>query len=241
MTLYQQPTANSQQLIANSQKPKANSQQPTAKSQKPKARRTGSLGHAAGHSFYPGKNLGALGDGGAVTTSDDELAATVRAIANYGSAKKYVNDYQGLNSRLDEIQAAMLREKLKTLDTDNQHRREIAEYYCKNINNPHIILPNANNFSLFTFHFSLSHVYHLFVIRTPHRDRLQQHLTDNGIQTVIHYPIPPHKQKAYIEWNKLHLPVTEQIHEEVLSLPMGPGMQEQELEKICSMVNTFSV
>lgn len=201
---------------------------------------TGALGHAAGHSFYPGKNLGALGDGGAVTTNDNELAATVRAIANYGSSKKYINDYQGLNSRLDEIQAAMLREKLKTLDADNQRRREIAEYYCKHITHPDIILPSNNNSSLFTFHLSLSHVWHLFVIRTKYRDQLQAHLKKNGVQTVIHYPIPPHKQQAYREWNNLHLPVTEQIHEEVLSLPISPVMQDEEVERVCDVVNRFS-
>ncbi len=223
--------------------------EPKAKSQKPKARRTGALGHATGHSFYPGKNLGALGDGGAVTTNDDELATVIRAIANYGSAKKYVNDYQGLNSRLDEIQAAMLREKLKTLDADNQHRHEIAEYYCKHIKHPNIILPAQKSFfnpkqktrNKEQQTKNNEHVWHLFVIRTPHRDRLQQHLADNGIQTVIHYPIPPHKQKAYKEWNKLHLPVTEQIHDEVLSLPIGPEMRDQEFEKVCSIANAFSI
>jgi dTDP-4-amino-4,6-dideoxygalactose transaminase len=196
-------------------------------------RRTGSLGDAAGHSFYPGKNLGALGDGGAVTTDDDELAAVVRALANYGSTKKYVCDYQGLNSRLDEIQAAVLRVKLPRLDADNQHRREIAQYYLENITNPELTLPfplyaqrstlNAQDSPLTSHHSPLtaSHVWHLFVIRSPHRDKLQQYLTDHGIQTLIHYPIPPHKQKAYRELNSLSFPITEKIHSEVLSLPFS--------------------
>ena len=182
-------------------------------------RRTGSLGHAAGHSFYPGKNLGALGDAGAVTTDDDELAAIIRAIANYGSSKKYINDYKGLNSRLDEIQAAVLRVKLPRLDADNQRRREIAQYYLDNITNPDIILPLSGNTKQETRNndllepsalspppSALNHVWHLFVIRHPKRDKLQKYLADNGIQTLIHYPIPPHKQKAYKEWNKLEFP-----------------------------------
>ncbi len=175
----------------------------------PMLRRTGSLGHAAGHSFYPGKNLGALGDGGAVTTNDDELASIIRALANYGSSKKYVCDYQGLNSRLDEIQAAVLRVKLPRLDADNQNRREIAQYYLDNITNPDIILPQF----LYSGDYMLEprpvpcslrhdHVWHLFVIRHPGSDRLQKYLTDHGIQTLIHYPIPPHKQNAYSELNR---------------------------------------
>ncbi|HDP70292.1 MAG TPA: DegT/DnrJ/EryC1/StrS family aminotransferase [Actinobacteria bacterium] len=203
-------------------------------------KRTGSLGHAAGHSFYPGKNIGALGDGGAVTTDDDELAAVIRAVANYGSVKKYVNDFKGLNSRLDEIQAAMLRVKLKHLDSDNQRRREVAEYYCRNIKHAEIILPNNSSFSLFTHPFSFGHVWHLFVIRTKYRDQLQGHLQTHGIQTMIHYPVPPHKQGAYCEWNGLQLPVTERIHNEVLSLPVGQVIQADEVEKGCSIVNAFS-
>ena len=228
-------------------------------------RRTGSLGHAAGHSFYPGKNLGALGDGGAVTTDDDELAAMIRALANYGSTKKYVNDYQGLNSRLDEIQAAVLRVKLPRLDADNQHRREIAQYYLENITNPEIILPstlyakrstlNAQDSPLNAQHSSLtshlsplishrstlpaSHVWHLFVIRTPNRDKLQQYLTDQGIQTLIHYPIPPHKQKAYKGYNGLSLPVTEIMHNHVLSLPVSQVMEDTEVEKVVSILNKY--
>jgi dTDP-4-amino-4,6-dideoxygalactose transaminase len=194
--------------------------------------RTGSLGHAAGHSFYPGKNLGALGDAGAVTTDNNELAEVVRALGNYGSREKYVNDYQGLNSRLDEIQAAVLRVKLHRLDADNQKRRVFAEYYCKNITKQSLILPEkpAN---------SQSHVWHLFVIRYKDRDRLQVYLTENEIQTLIHYPIPPHKQKSYWKWNNWRFPITEQIHNEVLSLPISPVMGGQEIEKVVEIVNVF--
>lgn len=205
-------------------------------------RRTGSIGDAAGHSFYPGKNLGCLGDGGAVTTNDDELASVIRALANYGSGKKYVCDYQGLNSRLDEIQAAILRTKLPRLDADNQRRNEIAQYYLKHIKNPLIILPDNNNSSSF-LPGSLSavegHVWHLFVIRSRQRDELHQYLTENGIQTLIHYPIPPHKQLAYKEWNSLSLPITEQIHREVLSLPIGPVITNQQVETIVKTLNQF--
>ena len=198
---------------------------------------TGSLGDTSGHSFYPGKNLGALGDGGAVTTNDDKLALVIRALANYGSNKKYVNDYQGLNSRLDEIQAAILRVKLKRLDADNQHRREIAQYYIENIKNPAIILPIP--LSLITHHSSLSHVWHIFVIRSGQRDRLQQYLTDNNIQTLIHYPIPPHKQLAYAGWNNLNFQITEKIHDEVLSLPISPVLTKSDVEKIVFILNNY--
>lgn len=199
-------------------------------------KRTGSLGDAAGHSFYPGKNLGALGDGGAVTCNDEKLASVIRALANYGSSKKYVNDYQGLNSRLDEIQAAILRVKLKCLDADNQLRCEIAQHYCVNIKNPNIILPQL------TTHNSqrTTHIWHLFVIRTPNRDQLQKYLNENGIQTLIHYPIPPHKQLAYKEWNILNLPITENIHSEVLSLPISPVMREEEFVKVVERMNEFN-
>jgi len=202
-------------------------------------KRSGSLGHAIGNSFYPGKNLGALGDAGAVTTNDDQLAEIVRALGNYGSKQKYVNDYQGLNSRLDEIQAAFLDVKLKYIDAENQHRSEIAQYYCENIKNPAIVLPNNNNFSLFTIHYSRSHVWHLFVIRCSQRDKLQKYLADKGVQTLIHYPIPPHKQKAYNEWNNLSFPVTEQIHDEVLSLPISSVLKENEVKNITDLVNAF--
>lgn len=201
----------------------------------PEARRTGSLGDAAGNSFYPGKNLGALGDAGAVTTNDDELAAVVRAIANYGSSRKYVFDYQGLNSRLDEIQAATLRIKLHRLDEDNRRRRQIAQFYHENISNPSIILPEASGAN--GIEKNHGHVYHLFVIRHAERDRLQQYLTENGIQTLIHYPIPPHKQLAYRGWNNLAFPLTEQIHREVLSLPISQVMELEEARFISNVLN----
>jgi dTDP-4-amino-4,6-dideoxygalactose transaminase len=193
--------------------------------------RTGSLGHASGHSFYPGKNFSALGDGGAVTTNDDELATVIRALANYGSSKKYVNDYQGLNSRLDEIQAAVLRVKLPRLDADNQYRREIAQYYLDHITNPDIILPHPENANL-------SHVWHLFVIRNPHRDKLQNRLADFGIQTLIHYPIPPHKQKAYKSWNNRSYPITEKIHNQVISLPISQVIDNSDVEFIVKILNS---
>jgi len=200
-------------------------------------RRTGSLGNAAGHSFYPGKNLGALGDAGAVTTDDDELAEVVRAIANYGSKEKYENLYKGLNSRLDEIQAAVLRVKLASLDRDNSHRNQIALFYLKSINNPLIInpgfQPNDHDSS------KLSHVWHLYVIRTVRRDKLQEYLTRNDIQTVIHYPIPPHRQRAYREWASMSLPVTEIIHDQVLSLPISPVMDLEEATRVAEAVSKF--
>ena len=202
-------------------------------------KRTGSLGDAAGHSFYPGKNLGALGDAGGVTTNDDELAEAVRAIANYGSSKKYVNDYQGLNSRLDEIQAAILRVKLPRLDADNYRRREIAQYYLENIINPDIILSSTLNAQRSTL--DASHVWHLFVIRHPHRNQLQQYLTDHDIQTLIHYPIPPHIQKAYKDWNKLTFHLTEKIHMEVLSLPISQVMDRFEIEKVVEHLNNVQL
>ena len=194
------------------------------------AKRTGNLGDAAGHSFYPGKNLGALGDSGAVTTNDDELAKTIRALANYGSQEKYVNKYQGLNSRMDEMQAAFLSVKLKYLDTENEIRRKIADYYLEHIKNEKIILPLLPENPQ-------SHVHHLFVIRTKERDKLQAYLAENGIQTLIHYPIPPHKQECYREWHHLSFPITEQIHNEVLSLPISPVMEEEEIMKIVKLLN----
>lgn len=192
--------------------------------------KTGNLGDAGGFSFYPGKNLGALGDGGAVTCKDEELAKTVRALANYGSNQKYVNIYRGLNSRLDEIHAAVLDVKLRYINKDNERRREIAEKYIREIKNGTIILPeNPEDRE--------EHVWHLFVIRTAERDRLQQYLTDNDIQMLIHYPIPPHKQEAYKEWNNLSFPVTEKIHKEVLSLPISPVMTDEEVEKVINTIN----
>lgn len=201
------------------------------------AGKTGSLGDAAGNSFYPGKNLGALGDGGAVTTDDDELAAVVRAMANYGSSRKYINDYQGLNSRLDEIQAAVLRVKLPRLDEDNRHRRRIAQYYNQQIAAPGLILPVTKEADHIIR--DRSHVYHLFVIRHPERDRLQQYLTDNGVQALIHYPIPPHRQQAYRHWNELSFPLTEQIHREVISLPVSQVMAEEEYTSVAEIINNF--
>lgn len=194
--------------------------------------KTGNLGDAAGFSFYPGKNLGALGDAGAVTTNDDTLAKTIRALANYGSEEKYVNKYQGLNSRLDEMQAAVLDEKLKHLDAENEIRMQVAQYYSENIKNPLIILPEMP-------WDKSNHVWHLYVIRTPERDRLQKYLADNGIQTLIHYPIPPHKQQAYPELNELSLPITEQIHNEVLSLPISPVLTDEEINKVVDTINSY--
>lgn len=193
--------------------------------------RTGSIGDAAGHSFYPGKNLGALGDGGAVTCKDDKLAACIRALANYGSTKKYVFKYTGRNSRLDEIQAAVLDVKLKYLDEDTEKRRAVARYYVENIKNPAIILPQVPDWQ--------AHVFHLFPIRCARRDELQQYLADNGVQTVIHYPIPPHKQECYKEWNEQSYPITEQIHAEELSLPISPTMSLGDTQKVVEIVNSW--
>jgi len=194
--------------------------------------KSGNLGDASGFSFYPGKNLGALGDGGAVTCKDLLLAKTIRALANYGSDEKYVNKYQGLNSRLDEIQASVLDVKLKYIDADNDKRRKIAEEYVAGIKNDKIILPILPSQPK-------EHVYHLFVIRTAKRDKLQKYLTENGIQTLIHYPIPPHKQKAYKYYNNLSFPITEKIHEEVLSLPISPVMEAEEIKKVIDVLNNF--
>ena len=202
-----------------------------------RAPRTGSIGDAAGHSFYPGKNLGALGDGGAVTTNDPELAATVRALANYGSQKKYVFKYAGRNSRLDEIQAAVLDVKLKYLDEDNQHRKMVADYYYKHISNPLITLPDRLPDD--------ENVYHLFpiLVAEGRRDALHDYLAANGVGTVIHYPIPPHKQECYAEagWNtpQLSLPITERIAAEELSLPIGPAISMVEVKHVCDLINKF--
>lgn len=200
--------------------------------------KTGALGDAAGFSFYPGKNLGALGDSGAVTTNDGELAELVRALGNYGSKQKYINEYQGLNSRMDEIQAAFLDIKFKYLDAENQRRREIAQYYCEHISNPEIILPCTENPKSEIRNLK-SHVWHLFIIRSTKRDKLQNYLAENDIQTLIHYPIPPHKQQAYRKWNGLNYPVTERIHQDVLSLPISPVMNLSELECIVKTINSF--
>lgn len=192
---------------------------------------TGSLGDAAGHSFYPGKNLGALGDGGAVTTDDEELANCIRALANYGSQKKYVFKYTGRNSRLDEIQAAVLDVKLKYLVEDNQHRKEVAHYYYEHIDNPLISLPDLLPDD--------QNVYHLFPILCKRRDDLQDDLQKNGVQTLIHYPIPPHKQECYKAWNTMSLPLTEQIANEELSLPIGPTISIEDIQFIINCINEF--
>ncbi|MBF0318706.1 MAG: DegT/DnrJ/EryC1/StrS family aminotransferase [Nitrospirae bacterium] len=195
-------------------------------------RRTGALGDAAGFSFYPGKNLGALGDGGCVTTNDEALYHTVAALRNYGSEIKYVNMIKGTNSRLDELHAAMLRVKLCRLDADNEARRRIAAYYRKHITNKEIIIPSVDGES--------SHVWHLFVIRTKKRDSLIDFLRGRGIHVLIHYPIPPHKQKAFPQCNVLSLPVTEQIHSEVLSLPISPVLREDEAERVVMALNDYA-
>ncbi|MEB7272380.1 DegT/DnrJ/EryC1/StrS family aminotransferase [Escherichia coli] len=201
-------------------------------------KKAGNWGDAAGFSFYPGKNLGALGDAGAITTNDDQLAETIQALRNYGSHQKYLNIYQGVNSRLDEIQAAMLNVKLKYLDNETSLRQKIASTYLENISNPLIKLPLSvdaykNNIEL--------HVWHLFVIATKHRELLQKHLTENGIQTLIHYPTPPHKQQAYSQYKQLSLPITEKIHNEVLSIPIGPTMTNEEISKVIEACNSFAI
>ena len=200
-------------------------------------RKAGNWGHAAGFSFYPGKNLGALGDAGAITTNDDELAKVLYALRNYGSHEKYKNLYQGVNSRLDEIEAEMLSVKLKYLDTQSQHRRQIAEVYIKGIINPEIKLPFHPAISPLMLE---SHVWHLFVIRTEHRDDLQKFLADNDIQTLIHYPIPPHKQNAYKAWGELKLPLTESMHRQVLSLPLGPTLTLKDAQQVVQICNRFN-
>lgn len=196
-------------------------------------KRVGSLGDASGFSFYPGKNLGCVGDGGCVTTNDDELAQKIKALRNYGSHKKYHNVFIGMNSRLDEIQAGILDIKLKFLDEDNQKRKEIAKYYRKNIKNSSIILPNV--------YAEDAHVWHLFVVRTKQRDNFQKYLLDNKIQTIIHYPIPPHKQECYKLWNNLSYPITEEIHKSVLSLPISPVMSDDEVRKVVEIINEYKV
>ena len=194
--------------------------------------KSGNLGDAAGFSFYPGKNLGALGDAGAVTTNDDELAKTIRAIANYGSNQKYINIYKGLNSRLDELQAAVLDIKLKYIDNENESRRVIAKRFIAEINNPRIILPeNPQD--------EKEHVWHVFVVRSKDRDALQNYLSEKGIQTIIHYPIPPHQQEAYKELANLSFPITEIMHNEVLSLPISSVLTEDEVTEIIYVVNQF--
>lgn len=187
--------------------------------------------HTRTFSFYPGKNLGALGDGGAVVSNDSQLVEVISKLRNYGSEKKYFNETIGFNSRLDELQAAFLNCKLTDLDQDNDKRRKIAARYIREINNDKIILP--------IWDFSTSHVFHLFVIRTQNRDQLQKYLSENGIQTLIHYPVAPHQQKALKEWNHLSFPITEQIHNEVLSLPMSPVLNHEEISEVVRILNEF--
>lgn len=194
-------------------------------------KKCGSWGHASGFSFYPGKNLGALGDAGCVTTDDAETAEMVRVLGNYGSQKKYHNLYQGVNSRLDEIQAAFLKVRLKYLDAENERRRHIASYYVENIRNEKLVLPKVRS--------AEEHVWHLFVVRTDKREAFADYLTKNGIQNLVHYPIPPHKQNAYAEMAGLKLPLTEQIHEEVLSLPIDPTMTSAEIAEVVKVVNGY--
>lgn len=201
-----------------------------------KGRRTGSLGDAAGHSFYPGKNLGALGDGGCVTTSDATLARMVRTLANYGSEKKYVFDYKGRNSRLDEIQAAILRAKLPHLDADNERRKEIASRYIAGISHPDITIPQDITLPQERFD---SNVFHIFPILTERRDELQSYLHSHGVQTLIHYPIPPHRQKAYKEWQDKNFPITEHIHRCELSLPISPVLTPSEADTVITLINRF--
>ena len=195
-------------------------------------KRTGSLGDAAGHSFYPGKNLGALGDAGGVTTDDDQLADTIRALANYGSRKRYVFDMAGRNSRMDEIQAAVLDVKLKYLDEENSRRRSNALYYIKNISNPYVCVPSESYWR--------ESVFHIFPLMTSQRDRLQSYLKENGVQTDIHYPIPPHLQRAYSQWGRPSLPVTERIHREELSLPVSQVLTEEECKEVTRLINDFA-
>lgn len=195
-------------------------------------RKTGSLGDAAGHSFYPGKNLGALGDAGAVTTDDEELANVIRSLGNYGSSRKYVFDYRGRNSRIDEIQAAVLDVKLKYLDKDNARRIEIAQYYTNNMHNCAVAIPDGE--------YRKNNVFHIYPVFCNRRDRLQEYMASHNIQTLIHYPIPPHKQQCYREWHNMPLPITEKIHREELSIPLNQTLTSSEVDKIVEAVNMFA-
>lgn len=196
--------------------------------------KTGTLGHASAFSFYPSKNLGALGDAGAVVTSDDQLATIIRKLANYGSTEKYVHDLKGSNSRLDELQAAFLDVKLKYLDSDNQKRRELAALYLEGISHPSVVLPRIPNPLQ-----NHEHVWHLFVIRTAKRDALKAHLLKNSIESLIHYPMPPYKQKALKEFSHLQFPITDKIHQEILSLPLSQVNSPEEIHKISEVINKF--
>lgn len=201
-----------------------------------KGRRTGALGDAAAHSFYPGKNLGALGDAGAITTSDKELAEVCRALGNYGSSRKYVFPYKGRNSRIDELQAAVLDVKLRYLDEDNRRRKQIATYYYKHISNPALVLSGADDW----LSGKADHVFHIFPLLCACRDDLQDYLKERGIGTIIHYPIPPHKQECYKDWSRLSLPVTERIHREELSLPCNQTMTDADVVSVCKAANEFN-
>ncbi|MEQ1554696.1 MAG: DegT/DnrJ/EryC1/StrS family aminotransferase [Ferruginibacter sp.] len=194
-------------------------------------KRSGNLGDASGFSFYPGKNLGALGDAGAITTNDEKLFETIVALRNYGSFKKYRNLFKGMNSRLDEIQAPLLSIKLKNLDKDNSYRQNVAEIYLQHIKNPKIILPKVN--------LPKSHVWHVFTVRVENRVQFQDYLSNNGIETVIHYPIPPHKQPAYKELEKMDFPISEKIHEGIISIPLSPIISKDEINKIIECLNKF--
>ena len=194
-------------------------------------RRTGSLGDAAGHSFYPGKNLGSLGDAGAVTTDDSALIDTILSLHNYGSRQKYVHTHEGVNSRIDELQAAVLRVKLRRLDEDNARRRAIAARYIAEIDNPSVCLPVVDD--------NLAHVFHIFPLMCDRRDELQKHLSSLDIQTQIHYPLPPHKQECYAQWNHLSLPIAEGLSARELSLPLHPLLTDEEVDEIISAVNSF--
>ena len=200
-------------------------------------KKAGNWVDASGFSFYPGKNLGALGDAGAITTNDDELAEMLKALRNYGSHQKYKNLVKGVNSRLDEIQAAMLDVKLKYLEKETEYRRHVANCYLTGIKNPLIQLP-LENIDATEYK---QHVWHLFVIQTAHRDTLQKYLADHGVQTLIHYPIPPHQQQAYKEWNHLSYPISEKLHSQVMSLPIGPTITEDEIQKVIELCNKFEV
>jgi len=197
-----------------------------------KGRHVGGLGSAAGFSFYPGKNLGALGDAGCITTNDDDLADKLRVLRNYGSPEKYVNTYKGVNSRLDELQAAILRVKLKGLDQEIKARQDVAEFYSRGINNPAIVLPHVKD--------DLSPVWHLYVVRTSQRDRFMSYLAEHGVSSVIHYPVAPHKQQAYSDYNSMSFPLAEAIHDEVVSLPISSAMTEKDCQRVIEIINEFS-
>ncbi|MCQ2976096.1 MAG: DegT/DnrJ/EryC1/StrS family aminotransferase, partial [Bacteroidales bacterium] len=194
-------------------------------------KKVGNLSDAGAFSFYPGKNLGCMGDGGAVVTNDEELYKKVKALANYGSDRKYHHIYKGTNSRLDELQAAVLDVKLPHLNDDNNRRREISKYYREHIKNPAIILPEVYD--------EQAHVWHVFAVRTAERDRFQQYLTDHNIQTIIHYPTPPHKQGAYAEWNDCSYPISEEIHKTIISIPMSPVLTEEEVQYVVEVINGY--